>query len=103
MSPHYSRQKEDLTSMTNSIDVELETLRPPAGFTYDPEALRLHGVVEYRGGHAYTTCRELGAGAIWTPEDGIKLWLDVKDGHDYTRPQVREFHAALGRLLEACG
>ena len=88
--------------MTNTIDDELETLRPPAGLTYDPEALRLHGVVEYRGSHAYTACRDLGAGSVWTPEDGVRVWFDVKEGHDYTTGQVREFHAALGRLLEAC-
>lgn len=86
--------------MTSTIDDELDILRPPAGFTYDAEALRLHGVVEYRGGDAYTACRELGAGAVWTPEGGLRFWLDVIEGHDYTKLQVREFHTALGLLLD---
>lgn len=77
-------------------------LRPAAGFTYDAEAVRLQDVVEYQGGSSYTACKSLGAGVIWTPESGLASWLDSSQGPDFTLAQMREFHAALGRILGGC-
>jgi hypothetical protein len=88
--------------MTTPIDDELNLLRPPCGFTYDAEALRLQDVVEYQGGNAYTACKSLGAGAVWTPESGLAFWLDVSEGSEHTKAQMREFHSALGQLLDSC-
>jgi hypothetical protein len=86
--------------MTSTLDHELNELRPPAGFTYDTEALRLQGVVEYQGGNAYTACKSLGVGAVWTPESGLAFWLDSSPDTDFTVHQMRDFHTALGRLLD---